>query len=116
MFTKVPVSQFDENDATVKKVMTMLKTTQRKWGRDDAMKRIDDVRHQLIERGFKCLSSGEFGLPSYTEIQAWGKGHLLVYLIFDHSSGGWNILNQIDNSNETVKTWNALNKLVETQS
>jgi len=76
------------------------------------MQRIDDVRKQLIERGFLCLSGGKFGLPSYTDAEAWACGKLMVYLLFDRKTGGWDILTQIDRTNTIDGAWAAVDELI----
>lgn len=73
--------------------------------------RIREVRRELHKRGFTCLSTGGFGLPSYTHIEAWANGPTVVYLVFDLDTGGWDILSSIDHTNEIAATWAALDRL-----
>lgn len=81
----------------------------------DIKTRIDQARDGLRARGFLCLASGDIGLPSYTNIEAWSAGKVLVYLIYDRNTGGWDILHQIDDTNTINNTWLELEKLTQKQ-
>jgi hypothetical protein len=70
--------------------------------------RIESARHELLDRGYRCLSSGSFGLPSYSDIEAWANGSIVVYLIFDRKADGWDILLPVDHTNDIEATWRAL--------
>lgn len=75
-------------------------------------KRIEKVQETLYEIGFRCLSLGKFGLPSYTNIEAWVNGKLLIYLIYDTNTGGWDFLSSIDSTNSVENTWKKLDTLL----
>lgn len=77
----------------------------------DIASRIDTARGELIKRGYRCLSGGKFGLPSYTDIEAWAKGGTVLYLLYDRGTGGWDILRQIDSTNEIAATWAAVDAI-----
>lgn len=78
----------------------------------EAISVIDRVRRILIDKDFHCLSGGDFGLPSYTDVEAWSGGPcFLIYLLFDRNTGGWDILAPIDATNSTENTWASLDKL-----
>lgn len=79
----------------------------------EALERIEAARRGLIERGLRCLSGGAFGLPSYTDIEAWAKGRIVLYLLYDTSTGGWDLLTQLDTTNNIAATWAAVEKLFE---
>lgn len=75
--------------------------------------RIQSAREQLHIRNFRCLSSGEFGLPSYDRIEVWvrsGDG-LTVYMVIDEESGGFDILVPVTRQNSIDATWAAVDKL-----
>lgn len=77
----------------------------------DILGRIENARRELIKRKFRCLSAGPFGLPSYSDVEAWANGVLVVYLLYDKKTGGWDILSQIDRTNQIVETYKALDAL-----
>ena len=77
----------------------------------DALKRIEEARGKLIEKGYRCLSGGKFGLPSYTDIEAWGAPGVVLYFIFDRETGGWDILSTIDPTNSIEATWKAVDRI-----
>ncbi len=77
----------------------------------DALKRIEEARGGLISRGYHCLSGGKWGLPSYTDVEAWGKAGVVLYLVFDRKTGGWDILAQIDATNDIAATWREVEKI-----
>ena len=74
------------------------------------MPMIEAARHALIDRGFRCLSGGKFGLPSYSDVEAWANGTTVVYLLFDRDRDGWDLLRQVDTTNDVVATWAALDE------
>lgn len=76
-----------------------------------ARQRIEEARGNLISRGYHCLSGGKWGLPSYTDIEAWGKAGVVLYLIYDTKTGGWDILQQIDATNDIAATWREVDKI-----
>lgn len=83
--------------------------TSRKEG--NMTERIESVRRRFIEKGFHCLSSGSFGLPTYSDIEAWANGPMLVYFVFDRETGGWDILAPVDTTNDIQATWAAIDNL-----
>lgn len=67
-------------------------------------KRLEEVLDILSEKGFRCLSTGKLCLPSHTNIEAWVNGRLLIYLVYDSNTGGWDIISSIDNTNSIEAT------------
>lgn len=76
----------------------------------EAIERIEGVRRELIKRGFHCLAGGKFGLPSYSNIEAWAKGSRVFYLLYDRDTGGWDILASLDHTNTIEATWEAVDR------
>lgn len=74
--------------------------------------RIEGVRKKLAEMGFRCLSGGKFGLPSYSRIEAWAYGATVVYLIYRQDDGGWDILAPVAEGNDAEETWAAVDALL----
>lgn len=72
---------------------------------------IDAARLHLIASGYRCLSGGKFGLPSYSHVEAWAKGSLVVYMLSDAKIDGWDLLAPIDRTNTVNGTWAALDAL-----
>lgn len=83
------------------------------WKNAEVMGRIDAARRTLIDKGFHCLSGGDFGLPSYSDVEAWARGKLMVYLVFDRQDGSWDLLASIDRTNTDDGVWVALGRLME---
>ena len=77
----------------------------------ESQQRIDRVRGDLIGRGWRCLRSGKFGLPSYTHVEAWSKSGAVVYLLYHTDDGSWDMLYTLDQTNDTQAAWDALDKL-----
>jgi hypothetical protein len=76
--------------------------------RPESLDRIENARQGLIGRGYRCLSSGRFGLPSYSDVEAWGKAGVVLYFLFDRETGGWDILSTLDPTNNIAATWAAV--------
>lgn len=83
-----------------------------KLSHKEILDRIGAVRRSLMDRGFLCLSGGKFGLPSYTHVEAWANSGVVVYLLYDNTTGGWDILHQLDATNTIDATWAALDALM----
>ena len=77
-----------------------------------SIERIEAARRELIKRGFRCLSGGPLGLPSYTHIEAWAKDKVLVYFLYDVEEDGWDLLRSIDDTNSVADTWEALDAIL----
>lgn len=78
----------------------------------ECVARIEEPRHGLIERGFRCLSCGRFGIPSHSDVEVWAKGAVLVYLLYDGETGEWDLLRSIDQTNSTASTWKNLDAML----
>ena len=79
---------------------------------ENADKRLAEVRRQLLARAFRPLANGKFGLPSYSHVEAWARGRVILYLVTSREDGGWDLLTSIDPSNVIDATWAAVDDLV----